>query len=39
VIPHDDIPALQEMGVKGVFTPGSSTQEIVEFIRSQVRKE
>src|SRR5213595_476698 len=33
-IPNDDIPELEKLGVAKVFTPGSSTQEIVEFIRS-----
>ena len=32
-IPHDDIPELKELGVDEVFTPGSSTQEIVDYIR------
>jgi methylmalonyl-CoA mutase C-terminal domain/subunit len=35
-IPADDIPQLKELGVAAVFTPGSSTQEIVDFIRSAV---
>ena len=35
-IPADDIPELKELGVAEVFTPGSSTQEIVEFIRGAV---
>jgi methylmalonyl-CoA mutase, C-terminal domain len=35
-IPADDIPQLKELGVAAVFTPGSSTQEIVDFIRSSV---
>ena len=35
-IPADDIPELKELGVAEVFTPGSSTQEIVDFIRSSV---
>jgi methylmalonyl-CoA mutase C-terminal domain/subunit len=35
-IPADDIPELKELGVAAVFTPGSSTQEIVDFIRSSV---
>src|SRR5438034_4891669 len=30
-IPNDDIPELKELGVAEVFTPGSSTDEIVEF--------
>ena len=33
-IPNDDIPELKEGGVDEVFTPGSSTQEIVDYIRS-----
>jgi methylmalonyl-CoA mutase C-terminal domain/subunit len=32
-IPNDDIPQLKELGVAAVFTPGASTEEIVEFIR------
>ena len=35
-IPADDIPQLKELGVAAVFTPGSSTQEIVDFIRGAV---
>jgi methylmalonyl-CoA mutase, C-terminal domain len=32
-IPADDIPELKELGVDDVFTPGTSTDEIVEFVR------
>jgi methylmalonyl-CoA mutase C-terminal domain/subunit len=32
-IPADDVPELKELGVAEVFTPGASTDEIVEFIR------
>jgi methylmalonyl-CoA mutase cobalamin-binding domain/chain len=35
-IPKDDIPELKKLGVAEVFTPGSSTDEIVEFIRGAV---
>jgi methylmalonyl-CoA mutase, C-terminal domain len=35
-IPNDDIPELERLGVAKVFTPGSPTQEIVDFIRSAV---
>jgi methylmalonyl-CoA mutase C-terminal domain/subunit len=35
-IPHDDVPQLKELGVAEVFTPGASTQEIVDFIRANV---
>jgi methylmalonyl-CoA mutase, C-terminal domain len=32
-IPNDDIPELKALGVDEIFTPGASTDEIVEFIR------
>ena len=37
IIPDEDIPALREMGFAGIFRPGSSTSEIIEFIRQNVR--
>ncbi len=33
IIPDEDVPKLLEMGVTGVYGPGSSTQKIVEDIR------
>jgi methylmalonyl-CoA mutase C-terminal domain/subunit len=36
IIPNDDIPALQEMGVSGVYGPGTSTEDIVAHIRQLV---
>jgi len=35
-IPADDIPELKELGVAEVFTPGAPTDDIVEFLRSNV---
>jgi methylmalonyl-CoA mutase, C-terminal domain len=35
-IPADDVPALKERGVAAVFTPGTTTDEIIEFIRAAV---
>jgi methylmalonyl-CoA mutase C-terminal domain/subunit len=35
-IPNDDIPELKQLGVAEIFTPGASTDEIVEFIRGAV---
>ena len=35
-IPAEDIPELKKLGVAEVFTPGSPTQEIVEYIRGAV---
>ena len=36
-IPNDDAAQLKSLGVAEVFTPGASTQQAVEFIRSAVR--
>ncbi|MBZ0309001.1 MAG: cobalamin B12-binding domain-containing protein [Anaerolineae bacterium] len=36
IIPADDIEKLKEIGIKGVFGPGSKTEEIIGFIREQV---
>lgn len=33
IIPDEDVPYLKEMGVAGVFGPGTSTQDIVEFLK------
>jgi methylmalonyl-CoA mutase C-terminal domain/subunit len=35
-IPADDIPELERLGVAAVFTPGSPTDDIVDFLRSGV---
>jgi methylmalonyl-CoA mutase C-terminal domain/subunit len=37
-IPGDDIPELKRLGVAEVFTPGSSTEAIVDFIRGAVSR-
>jgi methylmalonyl-CoA mutase, C-terminal domain len=37
IIPDVDIPNLREMGVKGVFLPGTPMQEIIDFIATNVR--
>jgi methylmalonyl-CoA mutase, C-terminal domain len=34
-IPADDIPELKQLGVAEVFTPGSGTDDIVEFIQER----
>jgi methylmalonyl-CoA mutase C-terminal domain/subunit len=35
-IPADDIPELKKLGVAEVFTPGASTEQIVDFVRAAV---
>ncbi|MDT8902293.1 cobalamin B12-binding domain-containing protein [Anaeroselena agilis] len=37
VIPDADIPGLKEAGVSAVFTPGTPTASIIEFIKSNVK--
>ena len=35
IIPDEDVPALKEMGIRGIFGPGTSTEEIVKFIERE----
>jgi methylmalonyl-CoA mutase C-terminal domain/subunit len=37
IIPDVDIPKLRDLGVKGIFLPGTPMQQIVEFIQANVR--
>jgi methylmalonyl-CoA mutase, C-terminal domain len=37
IIPAEDITALKAIGVKELFTPGTSTQDIVRFVRDNIR--
>jgi methylmalonyl-CoA mutase, C-terminal domain len=37
IIPDVDIPKLREMGVTGIFLPGSPMQDIVDFITKNAR--
>lgn len=36
IIPDVDIPKLKEMGVEGIFLPGSPMQDIIDFITGHV---
>jgi len=36
IIPEADIPALKKAGIAAIFLPGTSTQEIVDFIHQRV---
>ncbi len=38
VIPDGDIPGLKDAGVAAVFTPGTPTSDIVDFINEHVKK-
>ena len=37
IIPDIDVPKLKEIGVAGIFPPGTPMQEIVDFIHAQTR--
>jgi methylmalonyl-CoA mutase C-terminal domain/subunit len=37
IVPDEDIPSLKQAGVAEVFQPGTATQEIVTYIRGQVK--
>ncbi len=37
IIPDVDVPKLNEMGVRGMFPPGTAMQDVVDFIRKNTR--
>jgi methylmalonyl-CoA mutase C-terminal domain/subunit len=37
IIPDVDVPKLREIGVRGIFLPGTPMQEIVDFIQKHAR--
>ena len=36
IIPEDDIPTLQQIGIKAVFGPGALTHDIIDFIQKEL---
>ena len=36
IIPNGDIPELEKLGVAKIFTPGATTQSIVDWVRANV---
>lgn len=38
IIPEEDVAALKESGVEEIFGPGSRTDDIVEYIRTHLKK-
>jgi methylmalonyl-CoA mutase C-terminal domain/subunit len=38
IIPEDDLPKLAALGVRGIFRPGATTEEIVQWVRQNVRR-
>jgi methylmalonyl-CoA mutase, C-terminal domain len=37
IVPKDDLPKLTEIGVARIFTPGASTNEIIDWVESYLR--
>ena len=37
IVPKDDLPKLAEIGVAKIFTPGASTNEIVDWVETYLR--
>ena len=37
IIPLDDIPGLKEAGVREIFLPGTSLEEIVDWVKENVK--
>ncbi len=37
IIPPEDIAELEKMAIKRIFTPGTDTKEIVEFIKANIK--
>ena len=37
IVPKDDMPKLTEMGVAKIFTPGASTNEIIDWVENVLR--
>ena len=38
VIPDEDIPGLKNAGVAEIFTPGTTTSQMIEFIKSNLKR-
>lgn len=36
IIPADDVPALEALGIKGFFGPGTETRTIIEYLKNNI---
>jgi methylmalonyl-CoA mutase C-terminal domain/subunit len=36
IIPDEDVPALEAIGIRGIFGPGTNTVDVVAFVREQL---
>lgn len=37
ILPDEDVPTIKALGIQGCFGPGTSTEEIINFVRANVR--
>lgn len=37
IVPQEDVPKLKQLGVAEIFLPGTSTEDIVKFLRENVK--
>ena len=37
IVPDDDIPRLKELGISGIYGPGASTEDIIKYIKENVK--
>jgi methylmalonyl-CoA mutase C-terminal domain/subunit len=38
VIPEDDIPGLKELGISEIFTPGTTTTQMIDYIKNNLKR-
>ena len=38
IIPDEDVPKLQKIGIEGIFGPGTDSNEIVNFIKTKIKR-
>ena len=38
IFPSEDVPKLEKMGIAGLFGPGTTTGEIIDFIQNKIKK-
>jgi len=37
ILPDEDLPAIQALGIKGCFGPGTPMEEIISFVRANIQ--
>ena len=39
ILPDEDLPAIQALGIKGCFGPGTPMEQIIQFVRANIKSE